>query len=432
MKNRFLQFSIAILVVLFFGCSTSSDGNGNSNTTVVPIVPTNLTGELVNNQVVLNWNDSSTNETGFKIDRKEGTAAWTVNFASVATDIETYTDASVTAGTSYTYRVYSYNSVGPSLGYSNTVTVTVPTTVTLATITTTAVSGITTSAATSGGTITNDGGAPITARGIVWSNLPNPTIDLPTKTTDGTGVGTFTSAISGLNPNWDYHVRAYATNSAGTAYGNEITFTTLQNSTVSPIPNVTIGTQIWQSTNLDVTTYRDGTPIPQVTDPTQWASLTTGAWCYNNNTSANGTTYGKLYNWYAVAGIHDANSSTPNKILAPQGWHIPSDSEWTTLITFLGGESVAGGKMKSTGTSLWQSPNTAATNSSGFTALPAGGRSYNGEFGINGIGCFWWSSSESGQLLTVAWFRYLDYNNGIAIRDVGTNKRGLSIRCVRD
>ena len=85
---------------------------------------------------------------------------------------------------------------------------------------------------------------------------------------------------------------------------------------------VTIGTQIWQSTNLDVTTYRDGTPIPQVTDPTQWANLTTGAWCYYNNDPANGTIYGKLYNWYAVAGIHDTDPSTPNKILAPQGWHV--------------------------------------------------------------------------------------------------------------
>jgi hypothetical protein len=102
--------------IIICSCSTSSDGNGNSNTTVVPIVPTNLTGEIVNNQVKLNWNDSSTNESGFKIDRKEGTGSWSVNFASVATDIETYTDAAVTAGSTYTYRVYSYNAVGPSLG----------------------------------------------------------------------------------------------------------------------------------------------------------------------------------------------------------------------------------------------------------------------------------------------------------------------------
>lgn len=100
---------------------------------------------------------------------------------------------------------------------------------------------------------------------------------------------------------------------------------------------ITIGTQIWSNTNLDVTTYRDGTPIPQVTDPTAWVNLTTGAWCYYNNDPANGAIYGKLYNWYAVAGIHDAaslNDPSLRKQLAPQGWHIPTDAEWTTLTDF--------------------------------------------------------------------------------------------------
>ncbi|MCX6184326.1 MAG: hypothetical protein NTX74_04630, partial [Flavobacterium sp.] len=411
MKNTLLQFSIAILVVLIFGCSTSSDGNGNSTTTVIPIVPTNLTGEIVNNQVKLNWNDSSTNESGFKIDRKEGTGSWAINFASVATDIETYTDAAVTAGSTYTYRVYSYNSVGPSLGYSNPITVTIPTAVTLATLTTTAVSGITTTAAATGGTITSDGGAPITARGIVWSNLPNPTIDLPTQTSDGSGIGTFPSTISGLNPNWDYHVRAYATNSAGTAYGNEITFTTLQNSTAINVPgpnvtdidgyvyqSVTICNQTWTKNNLNVSKYSDGTPIPQVTDPTAWANLTTGAWCYYSNTTSNGTTFGKLYNWYAVVGIYDAasaNNPALRKKLAPTGWHVPTDGEWTQLTDCLGGESIAGGKMKATGTSLCISPNLDATNASGITGLPGGWCHGNGTFYDVGGNGSWWGSSES-------------------------------------
>ncbi len=453
MKNRFLQFSIATLVVLFFGCSTSSDGNGNSTTTVVPIVPTNLTAVIVNNQVLLNWNDSSTNETGFKIDRKEGTGSWSVNFASVATDIETYTDAAVTAGSTYTYRVYSYNSVGPSLGYSNPITVTIPTAVTLPTLTSTAVSGITINAAATGGTITSDGGAPITARGVVWSNLPNPTIDLATKTTDGTGIGTFTSAISGLNPNWDYHVRAYATNSAGTAYGNEITFTTLQNSTAINVPgpsvtdiddniytSVTICNQTWTKSNLNVSKYTDGTPIPQVTDPTQWANLTTGAWCYYENITANGTKYGKLYNWCAVAGIYDvasANNPALRKKLAPTGWHVPTDAEWSSLINCLdpnadGGNNVpniAGGKMKATGTSLWISPNTDATNESGFTALPGGCRYTNGAFDYIGYRCFWWSSSEGDITVLVC---NLHTNNGYANRYGQFKTYGFSVRCLRD
>ena len=204
----------------------------------------------------------------------------------------------------------------------------------------------------------------------------------------------------------------------------------LQNANVAPLPNVTIGTQVWSSTNLDVTTYRDGTPIPQVTDPTQWTNLTTGAWCYYNNDPANGAVYGKLYNWYAVAGIHDTDPSTPNKILAPQGWHVPSDIEWTTLTTFLGGESIAGGKMKSTGTSLWQSPNTAATNESGFTGLPAGGRDDYGSFSNIGLNGFWWSSSEF--ISNSAFNRYLYYNYSFVNRQFIFLNYGMSVRCLRD
>jgi uncharacterized protein (TIGR02145 family) len=209
--------------------------------------------------------------------------------------------------------------------------------------------------------------------------------------------------------------------------------TALQNTNVAPLPNVTIGTQIWNSTNLDVTNYRDGTPIPQVTDPTAWANLTTGAWCYYNNDPANGAIYGKLYNWYAVAGIYDAaslNDPSLRKQLAPQGWHIPSDAEWTTLTTFLGGQNVAGGKMKSIGTSLWQSPNTAATNESGFTGLPAGFRYSIGTFNLIGYFGYWWSSSEFST--TVAWYRLLNYSNGSAYRDDDDKGGGFSVRCIKD
>ena len=222
--------------------------------------------------------------------------------------------------------------------------------------------------------------------------------------------------------------------------------TALQNANVAPLPNVTIGTQIWSSTNLDVTTYRDGTPIPQVTDPSQWQNLTTGAWCYYNNDPANNATYGKLYNWYAVAGIHDTaslNDPSLRKQLAPQGWHIPSDAEWSILINHLdpnadGGNNfnnVAGGKMKSTGTiqagtGLWQDPNTDATNASGFTGLPAGCRGSDGAFGNIGYNVIWWSSSELST--TGAWYRYLGYDGGDAYRSYYNKKNGFSVRCLRD
>ena len=193
---------------------------------------------------------------------------------------------------------------------------------------------------------------------------------------------------------------------------------------------VTIGTQVWATVNLDVTTYRDGTTIPQVTDPTQWSNLTTGAWCYYNNNSSSGTTYGKLYNWYAVAGIHDADPNTPNKVLAPTGWHLPTDAEWTTLTNTLGGIIVAGGKLKATGTSLWDTPNTDATNSSGFSGLPGGGRSYNGTFTYVGTYGYWWSSSQGN--ISSAWLRYLAWNFGDAVSFNGNKRHGFSVRCLRD
>jgi uncharacterized protein (TIGR02145 family) len=208
----------------------------------------------------------------------------------------------------------------------------------------------------------------------------------------------------------------------------------LQNAIVATLPSVTIGTQIWSSTNLDVTTYRDGTPIPQVTDPTEWANSTTGAWCYYDNDPANNATYGKLYNWYAVAGIHDAaslNDPSLRKQLAPQGWHIPSDAEWTTLTTFLGGESVAGGKMKSIGTSLWQSPNTAATNESGFTGFPAGYRyDFEGPFTDIGNLGVWWSLSEYDA--TNVFLRVLYFSNGNAGITFDRKTYGFSVRCAKD
>jgi uncharacterized protein (TIGR02145 family) len=207
-------------------------------------------------------------------------------------------------------------------------------------------------------------------------------------------------------------------------------FALVINNQITHGQEVTIGTQTWMQKNLDVSKYRDGTPIPQVTDQKKWANLKTGAWCYYENNTANGTIYGKLYNWYAVAGIHDTDPSTPNKILTPQGWHVPSDSEWTALTTFLGGEEVAGGKMKSIGTSLWLTPNTGATNEYGFSALPGGCRANAGAFGnVGGGGCLWSSSETSA---ASAWLRGLYFPSSYADRDYYSKELGFSVRCLRD
>ncbi len=183
---------------------------------------------------------------------------------------------------------------------------------------------------------------------------------------------------------------------------------------------VTIGKQTWMKKNLDVSRYRNGDVIPEVTDLSTWVNLTTGAWCYYENKSDNGTTYGKLYNWYAV---NDPRG------LAPAGWHIPSDAEWTSLITFLNGTSVAGTAMKETGTSLWKSPNTGATNSSGWAGLPGGARYDNGLFQSMGFSGSWWSSTSQD---AIAWYREMVFNFGGIARNFYVKRGGFSVRCVRD
>jgi uncharacterized protein (TIGR02145 family) len=193
-----------------------------------------------------------------------------------------------------------------------------------------------------------------------------------------------------------------------------------------PIVNeVKICSQFWMTKNLDVDHYRNGDPIPEVKDDTQWANLKTGAWCYNNNDPINGEIYGKLYNWYAV---NDPRG------LAPVGYHIPTDAEWTELENCLGGSVIAGGKLKSTGTieggdGLWLSPNTGATNSSGFSGLPGGNRDDNGDYHGTLIG-IWWSSTEGGE--TIALIGGLGYDIADIVRYYDSKVCGFSVRCVRD
>jgi uncharacterized protein (TIGR02145 family) len=181
---------------------------------------------------------------------------------------------------------------------------------------------------------------------------------------------------------------------------------------------VTIGSQVWSSTNLSVSTYRNGDIIPQVQDEEAWAELTTGAWCYYQNDPANGTKYAKLYNWYAV---------NDERGLAPQGYHIPSDAEWEILLDHLGGASAAGAKMKST--SCWHR-NGNGTNSSGFFGLPGGCRSEDGLFRFVGDFGNWWSSSEDSK--STAWLRFLSCVDGDVVRPNFDKRGGFSVRCIKD
>lgn len=209
---------------------------------------------------------------------------------------------------------------------------------------------------------------------------------------------------------------------------------TLDNLQFVNLPSVKIGTQIWSSRNLDVATYSNGDPIPKVRRKKKWKKLKTGAWCwYNNDSAAYAATYGRLYNWYAV---NDPRG------LAPKGWHVPTEAEWNKLIIYLDAKAdtlcytcysstIAGGAQKST--TIWKSPNTGATNSSGFSGLPGGARGKDGSFSLVRSWAQWWSASECEFCATkAAWTRCL-YNFNSNILRLGDSKRnGVSVRVVRD
>jgi uncharacterized protein (TIGR02145 family) len=284
--------------------------------------------------------------------------------------------------------------------------------------------------ATIGGSITSDGGSAITARGICWNTSPTPTI-ANNKIQTGSGIGSFIATLSSLLNSTTYYARAYATTSSTTIYGGEITFTTkpltIPGNGVTDVDGNTYTTVIiadkeWMGQNLRTTKYQNGDIISNVTTNTSWYNLTTGAWCYYNNSSGYNNTYGKLYNWYAT---------TDARKISPVGWHVPSLGEWTTLESNFGANSLAGGALKQAGTMEWQSPNTNATNISNFTAFPGGDRiANNGLFEKQGQYGFWWTADEVNPLFAKS--VYLSFSNGYLYSANDGKTQGSSIRCLKD
>ncbi len=317
------------------------------------------------------------------------------------------------------------------------------------------ITSITSTTAQSGGNVTNDGGATVTARGVVWSTTPNPTIENNQGyTTDGSGIGEFVSNLTGLISETIYYVRAYATNSAGTGYGQQEDFTTDDNGggNIQPgegvtdidgnfYPSVIIGNQEWMAENLRVTRDANGNSITR--------------YCYNND-AANCGLYGGLYTWHTIMNGATSSNTNPSNVqgICPTGWHLPSDAEWTELVDYvvaqgypndLNNPNGAGNALKSCrqvssplggdcATSehpRWNSHSTHyGTDEFGFSALPGGTRGTNGAYGNLGDYGRWWSSSETSS--PNAWYRYLsnDYGN---VRRYGNSKGlGFSVRCVRD
>lgn len=208
-------------------------------------------------------------------------------------------------------------------------------------------------------------------------------------------------------------------------FNSNKTYGTMTDQEGNVYKTITIGTQTWMAENLRTTKYNDNTEIPNVTDNLAWNNLSTGAYCTYNNTTdiVSIATYGRIYNWYAV------NYGK----LAPSGWHVPSKTEWTTLINYLGGESVAGAKIKEAGTNHWKTPNTGTSNESGLTVLPGGYRyDFSGIFtGINdGIG--FWSSTDDPNTNSNAWIFQFSYNNSYAISNTALEFGGFYIRLIKD
>ena len=344
-------------------------------------------------------------------------------------DFWTTTEASSTTATIrfMGYQSSSLNTTSSNKNYGFSVRCVKDVIATLPVLTTQVPSNITDTIAVSGGNISSNGGAVIIARGVCWSTSTNPTIS-GSKTTDSTGVGSFTSKLKGLISNTTYYVRAYATNSAGTSYGNEQSFKTYSKGSeiVTDIDGnvyhtVIIGDQTWMVENLRTTKLFNGLNVPRIQDGSIWSSQSAYAYCwYGNDSIGNKNTFGALYNWNAVS----------TRKLAPVGWHIPSKEEINTLTSYLGGNLTAGSKLKESGNTHWSSSNTDATNSTGFTALPGGYRSgTTGDYHYMGsLGVFWSSSDSLGN-----GGRYILSNTSTEMNYSVDNKmNGFSVRCIKD
>jgi uncharacterized protein (TIGR02145 family) len=296
------------------------------------------------------------------------------------------------------------------------------------------------------GSITQGGS--VLEAGFCYSNTPNPTISGQHTSAPVTGTNSFTLLVSSLLANTTYYVRAYATDSNGTVYGTQITFNTLNILSSNgggvididgeSYSSILLNGKEWMKKNLNVSKYRNGDVIPQITDPTAWINATTGAWCYYENDTANGPIYGKLYNWYAV---NDPRG------LAPAGWHIPTDTEWSDLANYLGGENVAGKKLKDDATtSTWDVTTNPANNQSGFTGLPTGTGYLNYHspaaptvptladlFKYKTKVTYWWSATATGNTTNdIGWTRNINSTTDQLVRSGIFKSSAISVRCVKN
>ena len=327
----------------------------------------------------------------------------------------------------------------------------------LATVTTDAVANITGTTATCGGNVTADGGYSVIARGVCWSTSPNPVFN-DSHISNGDGLGAFTCQLANLSEGTTYYVRAYAVNSVGTAYGNQVSFTTTTSPDVQPCPGaatvtdydgnvyntVQIGDQCWTRENLRVTHYSDGTPIPAGGDNYSY----TAPYYYDYSSSGIPLSErGYLYNWPAAMHGAASSSAVPSGVqgVCPVGWHLPSDAEWTLLTDYVGSvpEYQCGGSSGNIAKALasiawWESysfeccpgdQSVTANNATGFSAVPAG--YCNGSsFFYAGNDAYFWSATQGSSY--GAYYRGLYYNSAYVSRGGDYKNYGFSVRCLRD
>ncbi len=322
--------------------------------------------------------------------------------------------------TTYYLRAFAINSEGVSYGSQVQFT-----TLNYPDVTTEPVTEITDESASVRGRVTSDGGA-TTTRGIVWDTSVNPTVENNEgMTSDGTGTGFFTSNITGLNTGTTYFARAWAENVVGVSYGEQFEFTTYDGRAVDIDKNVyfyvQIGGRDWMVSNLKTTRLNDGTTLQNVAGNLDWfLSWRRGlpSYCLYENDEKYKDVYGVLYNYYTVE----------TEKLCPEGWRIPTKPDIETLINYVGGQDVAGGKLKGTGTIYWKEPNTGATDEFRFNALPGGIRSGSGQFGLPGeAGAWWTTTSDEAQ----AFLYFMTYDEEKIFWFNVVKGNGSSVRCMR-
>jgi len=441
------------LVYAIIGVSIFSSSCKKDNKTL-PIITTNEITGITTNSAISGGNISS--DGGAKV--TERGVCWDIlSNPSTASEktltgngIGSFTSniTNLMSDTKYYVRAYATNSEGTSYGDEVSFT-TSP--VLMASLTTT-VDSISAHSIYAGGNITSDGGSTVTSKGVCWSTNNNPTIN-ENKTSDGTGEGVYASFISGLSSNTKYYLRAYATNEVGTNYGNEIEVVLwldqpgpqISDNSGNIYNTVRIGNQYWMKENLKTITYNNGATIKTTSTADLNIYSETNPkyqWAYKGDESYVDT-YGRLYTWYVV---------NDSRGICPVGWHVPSDEEWHTLIEYLDSSAMlvavagiesynAGGMLKETGTEHWLSPNSGATNGSGFIALASGARK-NGTTSVSwspiGEISAWWSATERDTYY--AWDRAIDIgtyatqytNYNLVYKDYIRKSWGFSVRCLKD